>query len=315
LRAAIAHHIGLSRGIEASPDDVVVTCGTQQALDVLARVLLSSGDRIAVEDPGYLPARQLFCSLGIHVAGVPVDREGLVVEALPDRVRAVYVTPSHQYPLGVTMSLPRRRALLAWAERNDAAIIEDDYDSEFRFGGRPLEPLKTLDTRGRVIYLGSFSKTLLPTLRIGFLVSPRSLQTATHKATFVSHWHAPTVAQTALAHLIDDGDFARHIRRADRVYRKRHEMLVTVVEQELADHLEIIPSATGLHVTALARTASAEQIEAVVCRAAEADVAVQRLSSFAVGGIVRAGIVLGYGAIPLERIQEGLRRLRQSFAC
>jgi GntR family transcriptional regulator/MocR family aminotransferase len=246
---------------------------------------------------------------------VPVDREGLVVEALPDRVRAVYVTPSHQYPLGVTMSLPRRRALLAWAERNDAAIIEDDYDSEFRFGGRPLEPLKTLDTRGRVIYLGSFSKTLLPTLRIGFLVSPRSLQTATHKATFVSHWHAPTVAQTALAHLIDDGDFARHIRRADRVYRKRHEMLVTVVEQELADHLEIIPSATGLHVTALARTASAEQIEAVVCRAAEADVAVQRLSSFAVGGIVRAGIVLGYGAIPLERIQEGLRRLRQSFAC
>jgi GntR family transcriptional regulator/MocR family aminotransferase len=201
LRVAIAHHIGVSRGIEVSADDIVITCGTQQALDVLARVLLAPGDRIAVEDPGYLPPRQLFRSLGVGVTVVPVDRDGLLVDALPDRVRAVYVTPSHQYPLGVTLSLPRRRALLAWAERNDAAIIEDDYDSEFRFGDRPLEPLKTLDMRGRVIYLGSFSTTLLPTLRIGFLVSPRSLRTAVHKATFVSHWHAPTVAQTALARL------------------------------------------------------------------------------------------------------------------
>jgi GntR family transcriptional regulator/MocR family aminotransferase len=314
LRAAIAHHIGFSRGIEASADDIVITCGTQQALDMLARVLLAPGDRIAVEDPGYLPPRQLFRSLGVSVTGVPVDRDGLVVEALPDRVRAVYVTPSHQYPLGVTLSLPRRRALLAWAERNDAAIIEDDYDSEFRFGDRPLEPLKTLDSRGRVIYLGSFSKTLLPTLRIGFLVSPRSLRSAMHKATFVSHWHAPTVAQTALAHLIDNGDFARHIRRAARVYRKRHEMVVAAVKHDFTDHLEIIPSATGLHVAARARRASAEQIDAVVCRAAQAEVAVQRLSSFAGGGIAGAGMVLGFGAIPLEQIQEGLRRLRQAFA-
>ena len=313
LRAAIAHHVGFSRGIEASADDILITCGTQQALDVLARVLLSPGDRIAVEDPGYLPPRQLFRSLGVGVTGVPVDRDGLVVDALPDGVRAVYVTPSHQYPLGVTMSLPRRRALLAWAERNDAAIIEDDYDSEFRFGDRPLEPLKTLDTRGRVIYLGSFSKTLLPTLRIGFLVGPRSLRTAMHKATFVSHWHAPTVAQTALARLIDNGDFARHIRRAARVYRKRHEMIVATVKHDFADHLEIIPSATGLHVAALARRASAEQMNAMVLRAAQADVAVQKLSSFAIGGIAGAGMVLGYGAIALEQIQEGLRRLRQSF--
>jgi GntR family transcriptional regulator/MocR family aminotransferase len=314
LRVAIAHHIGVSRGIEVSADDIVITCGTQQALDVLARVLLAPGDRIAVEDPGYLPPRQLFRSLGVGVTVVPVDRDGLLVDALPDRVRAVYVTPSHQYPLGVTLSLPRRRALLAWAERNDAAIIEDDYDSEFRFGDRPLEPLKTLDMRGRVIYLGSFSKTLLPTLRIGFLVSPRSLRTAVHKATFVSHWHAPTVAQTALAQLIDNGDFARHIRRAARVYRKRHEVVVAAVKHDFADHLEIIPSTTGLHVAARARRASAEQIDAVVGRAAQADVAVQRLSSFAGGGIAGAGMVLGYGAIPLEKIQEGLWRLRQAFA-
>ena len=314
LRSAIAHHVGFSRGIEASADDIVVTSGTQHALDVLARVLLSPGDRIAVEDPGYLPARQLFHSLGIRVMGVPVDHQGLVVDALPGRVRAVYVTPSHQYPLGVTMSLPRRRALLAWAERNDASIIEDDYDSEFRFGDRPLDPLQTLDSRGRVIYVGSFSKTLLPTVRLGFVVTPRSLRPAIHKAAFVGHWHAPTLTQTALAHLIDGGEFARHIRRANRIYRKRHEVLVGALVRNFSDHLELIPTTTGLHVAALARTVLVEQIDAVACRAAQADVAVQRLSSFAVSGSsVRAGIVLGYGAISAEKISEGLRRLRRCF--
>ncbi|WP_292167326.1 PLP-dependent aminotransferase family protein [Mesorhizobium sp.] len=159
LRIAIARHIGNSRGIRASADDVIVTNGTQQALDVLARVLLAPGDGIAVEDPSYGPPRRLFKALGIRVIGVPVDRQGLVVDALPRGIRAVYVTPSHQYPLSVTMTLSRRQALLAWAERNNAAIIEDDYDSEFRFGGRPLEPLQTLDAKGRVVYVGSFSKT------------------------------------------------------------------------------------------------------------------------------------------------------------
>jgi GntR family transcriptional regulator / MocR family aminotransferase len=313
LRAAIAHHIGIARGIEASADDIVVTSGTQQALDVLARVLLSSGDRIAVEDPGYLPARHLFHALGIRVIGVPVDQHGLVVDALPGQVRVVYVTPSHQYPLGVTMSLARRRALLAWAERNDAAIIEDDYDSEFRFGDRPLDPLQTLDTRGRVIYVGSFSKTLLPTVRLGFVVAPRSLRLAIQKAAFVGHWHAPTLTQNALAHLIDSGEFARHVRRVNRIYERRHEALIGVLNRNFSDHLDLLPATTGLHVAALARTASVERINAVARRAAEADVAVHRLSALAVSGSARAGIVLGYGAIPAEKIPEGLRRLRRCF--
>jgi GntR family transcriptional regulator/MocR family aminotransferase len=313
LRTAIAHHIGISRGIEASADDIIVTSGTQQALDFLARVLFSPGDRIAVEDPAYRPPRELFRSLGMRVMGVPVDHHGLVVDALPGRVRAVYVTPSHQFPLGVTMSLARRRALLAWAERNDAAIIEDDYDSEFRFGDRPLEPLQTLDTRGRVIYVGSFSKTLLPTLRLGFVVAPRSLRAAMQKVAFVAHWHAPTLAQTALAHLIDSGEFARHIRHVNRIYRERHQVLVGAVSRNFSEHLELLPSTIGLHVTALARTASAEQINAVVRRAAQADVAVSDLSLLAVSGSARAGIVLGYGAIPAENIPEGMRRLRRCF--
>ena len=161
--------------MDASEDDVTITSGTQQALDVIARVLLAPGDRVAVENPGYPPPRRLFETLGARIIPVPVDRHGLVVSALPRNIRLVYVTPSHQYPLGVPMSLQRRLALLSWAERNKAAIVEDDYDSEFRFRGRPVEPLKTLDTAGRVIYVGSFSKTMLPALRLGFVVTPPSL--------------------------------------------------------------------------------------------------------------------------------------------
>lgn len=167
LREAIARHIGLARGVQAGAEEVVVTNGTQQAVDLVARVLLAPGDRVAVESPGYGPPRRLMASLGAEVVGVPVDDQGLVVEAIPPRTRLVYVTPSHQFPLGMAMSLPRRLALLVWAERHDAAVVEDDYDSEFRYGGRPIEPLQTLDPRGRVIYVGSFSKTLLATLRLG----------------------------------------------------------------------------------------------------------------------------------------------------
>jgi GntR family transcriptional regulator/MocR family aminotransferase len=313
LREAIARHVGISRGVIASRDDVTVTNGTQQALDILARVLLAHGDRIAVEHPGYSPACQLFESLGVRLAPVPVDREGIIVQKIPRNVRVVYVTPSHQYPLGVAMTLPRRQALLAWADRNAAAIIEDDYDSEFRFGGRPLDPLCTLDTSGRVIYIGSFSKTLLPSLRLGFIIAPPSLQSAVHKAKFVSDWHAPTLPQIALAQFIEEGGFVRHIRRANVVYQERHAIVTNTLTRDFADWLELIPSSTGLHVTALARKASVEQIASIARRAAEMGVAIQTLSLLAVRPIERSGIALGYGGIATDRIEEGLRRLRRCF--
>jgi GntR family transcriptional regulator / MocR family aminotransferase len=312
LRSAIARHIGIFRAVEASTDNVVITNGTQQALDVVARALLAPGDRIAVEDPGYQPPRYLFQSLGLRVVGVPVDREGLIVDALRG-VRAVYVTPSHQYPLAVAMTLRRRQALLAWAERNGATIIEDDYDSEFRFGGRPLEPLQTLDTAGRVIYVGSFSKTMLPNLRLGFVVAPLSLQSALQKAKYLSDWHTATLLQTALARFIEDGGFARHIRRVSAVYRERHHILKDILADEFADHLDVIPSETGLHVAAMARAASVNEIAAIARRAREVGVAVQILSTFAVGKSARSGLVLGYGAIATDEIKEGLRRLKSCF--
>jgi GntR family transcriptional regulator/MocR family aminotransferase len=176
LRRAIARHLGVARGVQATAEEVVVTNGTQQAVDIVARVLLAPGDRVAVEDPCYGPPRQLLQTLGARVTGVPVDDQGLVVDAIPPGTRLVCVTPSHQFPLGMAMSLPRRMALLAWAQRHHAAIVEDDYDSEFRYGGRPIEPLQTLDASGRVIYVGSFSKTMLATLRLGFVVAPASLR-------------------------------------------------------------------------------------------------------------------------------------------
>ena len=313
LREAIARHIGISRGVETSADDVIVTNGTQQALDVVARALLSPGDHIAVEDPGYRPARWAFAALGLRVRGVAVDRDGLDVDALPKQARAVYVTPSHQYPLGVSMTLPRRLALLAWANRHNAAIIEDDYDSEFRFGGRPIEPLRMLDTTGRVIYVGSFSKTLLPTLRLGFVVAPPSLREAVYKAKFVADWHTSTTIQAVLAHFIDGGGFARHIRKVRDVYRTRHRMIVDVLGRDFADHLKVVPSAVGLHIAAVARTASADQIGAVVRRASDTGVAVQDLSKFGVDSPGPPGLLMGYGAIPTARIEDGLQRLRSCF--
>lgn len=313
LREAIVDHIGVSRAVSASPDDVVVTNGTQQALDIVARILLEPGDVIAVEDPGYGPPRHLFRGLGIQVVGIPVDAEGLVVDRLPATARVVYVTPSHQFPLGIVMSLPRRRALLAWAERHNAAIVEDDYDSEFRFGGRPLEPLQTLDVSGRVIYIGSFSKTILPALRMGFLVLPQSLRAAAEKAKFVGDWHSSTLVQSALARFIADGSFVRHVRKASRLYCERREIICDTVTKQFGDDLELVPGSSGLHVAVLAKKASVEAIASVARHAADLGVAVQQLASFAVETQTRAGFTIGYGRIATARIAEGLRRVRKCF--
>jgi GntR family transcriptional regulator/MocR family aminotransferase len=314
LREAIARHIGLSRGVRASADGIVVTNGTQQAVDIVARVLLGPRDRVAVEEPGYPLIRWLLDSLGARVATVPVDREGLVVDAIPPDTRLVYVSPSHQFPLGMSMSLARRRALLAWAQRHDAAIIEDDYDSEFRFGGRPIDALQTLDTSGRVIYVGTFSKTMLPTLRLGFAVLPASLWRAGQVAKHLADWHTSLPMQAALAHFIDDGLFARHVRRMRSVYQSRHELIVQSLDQTLASELEVVPSSVGLHLSALACGASHERIGRVVRRAEELGVACHPLSAFAARDDTRPGIVLGYGAIAMDRIEAGLHRLGQAFA-
>jgi GntR family transcriptional regulator/MocR family aminotransferase len=311
LREGIARHIGTSRGVEVSAADIVITSGAQQALDVIARTLIAPGDAVAVEDPGYQPPRRLFLSLGARVVGVPVDHEGIRVDRLPRRCRLVYVTPSHQYPLGIPMSLVRRHALLDWAKRRNAVIVEDDYDSEFRFGGRPLEPLKTLDDSGRVIYVGSFSKTMLPTLRLGFLVAPPSLVDATHRAKFVADWHTSMLMQAALARFIDDGAYALHLRRMSNVYRERHAILTSTLQRDFARELELWPSTNGLHVAAVARGVSKAELDVWSARLGDAGVGVQRLAMFRVDRPAVPGFALAYGAIATRDITEGLRLVRE----
>ncbi|RZQ59514.1 PLP-dependent aminotransferase family protein [Amycolatopsis suaedae] len=302
LRVAVARHIGAARSVRTSGEDVLMTQGAQQALDLIGRVLVEPGTRVAVEDPGYPPATRLFASHGARITKVPVDAEGLDVDALPRGIRLVYTTPSHQFPLGMPMSLARRTALLAWAERNDAVIIEDDYDSEYRFSDRPLEPLQSLDRHGRVLYVGSFSKTLLPALRMGFLVAPASLHPALRQARQLLDWHGDLVTQSALASFIDEGLLARHVRRTTREYAvRRDHILASLRDQPM---LRTVPSSAGLHVCALLSEGDGG---AVVEAAARAGVAVENLTAY---GGTREGLAIGFGTVSAERIGEGLTRLR-----
>jgi GntR family transcriptional regulator/MocR family aminotransferase len=246
----------------------------------------------------------LFHSLGARVVGVPVDDEGLDVSAIPSDARLVYTTPSHQFPLGTPMSLARRTALLAWAERHDAVVIEDDYDSEYRFSDRPLQPLQGIDRGGRVVYVGSFSKTMLPMLRTGFLVAPNSLLPALRTAKQLADWHGDVITQGALAQFINDGLLARHIRKTTREYAARHELIVTILQRDFG-WLELVPSAAGLHLCAR----SSVDVGPVVARARANGVGVQALADFC-AGTPQQGLVIGYGGIQLDLIAEGLRRLQ-----
>ena len=313
LRAAIARYTGVSRSVRAVADDVLITHGAQQALDLIGRVLIDPGTLVAVEEPGYPDARLLFQSLGARVCGVRVDAEGLDVSAIPNGARLVYTTPSHQFPLGTPMSLARRAALLAWAEKHRAVIIEDDYDSEFRFSDRPLEPLQSLDGGGCVIYVGSFSKTMLPMLRIGFLVAPASLQPALRQAKRLTDRYREFSTQAAMARFIDDGHLARHVRVASRDYAGRHALLAATLEADFADWLEVVPSAAGLHLCARLVDPAIDLDHDVLPRARAAGIAVDSLAEFCAQAPKEQGLVIGYGGIAADRIKPGLRRLARCF--
>ncbi|WP_036569971.1 MocR-like pyridoxine biosynthesis transcription factor PdxR [Nocardioides sp. URHA0032] len=305
LRGAIARYLSLGRGVAAEPDDVLVTHGTQQALDLIARVLIEPGDVVAVEDPGYPFARELFASYGARVVPVPVDGDGLVVDAVPDRARLVFTTPSHQFPTGPPLSLARRQALLEFANRHRVAVVEDDYDSEFRFTERPMETLHALDRHGRVVYVGTFSKSLIPALRSGYLVAPRSLRDALLGARQLADGYGAPAEQVALARFVADGMLGRHLRRALRAYAERRELVLDGIAR-LLPQLEVVPSAAGLHVAALFTTPVDDA--AVAATALEHGIAVEALSSYAVSAPV-SGLVFGYGATATQAVTPGLERL------
>jgi GntR family transcriptional regulator / MocR family aminotransferase len=249
LRRAIASWVSRSRGVIASPGQVLVTSGAQQAFDLIARTLLAPGDMVAIEDPGYPQARRAFERHGRIAVPVAVDHDGIDVTSIPHDVRAVYVTPSHQSPTGVTLSSARRRELLALAARQDMIVIEDDYDTEFRYVDRPIEPLRRLDQAGRVLYVGTFSKTLSPSIRLGFVIAESWMIDDLCATRSVVDAQPPHVTQAALAELIMRGAFDRHLRRARRVYRTRHELVARATQSLHEQGLVPAPwrSNAGLH--------------------------------------------------------------------
>lgn len=312
LREAIARHVSLVRAVACQADDIVVTVGAQQGFDLLARVLVTAGrTTVAVEEPGYPPSRAAFAAGGAVIAPVPVDGEGLIVERLPDSTRVVVVTPSHQFPLGTVMSMRRRQALLQFAEARRAVVIEDDYDGEFRYGGRPLDALQTLDRHGCVFYVGTFSKSLFPALRLGFVVPPPWARSALVAAKQVADWHGPVLAQDTLTAFISEGHLARHVRRMRKVYGERRSVLLEAIERHCGDWLAAIPGEAGLHLSA--RLAGRLRAPAVVAEAAARGVHVQALQRYAVATPAPSGLAFGLGMISTHRIEPGIRELAKAI--
>ncbi|MCI0524093.1 MAG: PLP-dependent aminotransferase family protein, partial [Acidobacteria bacterium] len=288
---------------------------SQQALDLITKILIDRGDRVALENPGYLGARRAFLAQGAKLLPAPVDESGIMVEKLPaksqakskDGVKLVYVTPSHQFPTGATLSLPRRLDLLAWAEKNGAMIVEDDYDSEFRYGSRPIPALQGLSNSDSVIYVGTFSKVLFPALRVGYVVAPPPLARVFARAKWLADRQTPMIEQRVLTDFINEGHLERHLRRMRTLYEKRRQALVRALETHFADRVTILGENAGMHLMIKLRSRLGD--EEVVERARGCGVGIVSARLYYLGGVRRDEFVLGYAALSERRIQEGIRRL------
>jgi GntR family transcriptional regulator/MocR family aminotransferase len=309
LREAIAHHVLLTRQVRCSPDQVIIVTGSQGGIYLTASVLLDPGDEVWIEDPAYFGASRALTAAEARLIPVPVDADGLDVQAGIARsphARMAYLTPSHQFPLGTTLSLRRRLDLLQWAKTHNAYILEDDYDSEFRFEGRPLASLQGLDDSESVIYVGTFSKVLFPSLRLGYLIVPPELVDAFLAFRSAVDYHLPILEQAALADFITEGHFIRHVRRMRSLYAARRELLIDALQDS---PLEIDAPETGMHLIGWLPDRITAQ--AVFDRAAEHQVRALPVSTFAIEAAVRSGLLLGYAAIDEEEIHRGAGVLRR----
>ena len=312
LREAIADYLITSRGVKCTPDQVAIVSGLQEAIYLAARMFLNPGDRVCLEDPGYSGAARIFTALGAKVIPVPVDDQGMKVPTSRARnIRMIYVTPAHQYPLGVTMSAGRRMELLKWTRGNDAVILEDDYDSEYRYAGRPMPALQGLDVQGVVIFTGSFSKVLFPSLRLGYLVVPPDLVDQVAAIKSLTSRHAPVLEQAIVADFISGGHFGRHIRRMREVYAERLHALMSGAQEHLDGLLEIPPIEGGLQTVGWLK-AGAEACR-VARDAAARNVEVTPLSDFWRGEQPRQGLQIGFAAVGLKEIERGLIELRNAI--
>ncbi|MBW1245188.1 PLP-dependent aminotransferase family protein [Pseudomonas tolaasii] len=318
LRGLIAAYLRSSRGMQCAAEQIVITSGAQQAISLCAQLLVEPGDGVAVENPGYRAAGHAFALAGAKLHGVPVDSDGIecqVLNTLED-CRVAYVTPSHQYPLGVVMSLARRLELLAWAERTGGWIIEDDYDGEYRYSGAPLSPLAALDRSGRVLYVGTFGKVAFPALRLGYLVLPAGLVDAFSRRRAVDMRHSEVSTQAVMAEFMAAGHFQRHIRRMRRAALSRRNALIAGWPAGLPGMGELPSVAAGLHMTVRVDSLAREQ--QLLEQAHAVDVEVNGLSSYWLAESTtpadqRAGLVLGFAAVPEAGIAQALARLRQAW--
>lgn len=315
LREEVAAYLGAARGVRCTAEQVLITAGAQQGIDLAARVLLNPGDQVWFENPGYRGARGALMAADAALIPAPVDEEGIDIAYARQRAphaRAAYVTPSHQYPTGVTMSLARRLALLEWAEHTGAWVIEDDYDSEYRYNCRPLAALQGLDRAGRVIYLGTFSKVLFPSLRLGYLVVPPAQVDAFIRMRALSDRQSPTIDQAVVAAFLREGHFARHIRRMRALYAERQAALVEAAPAILGNRLTIRSADAGLHVVGWLPPGVDDQ--AVAGAGAAAGIDAPAVTNYALAPLPQGGLILGYAALTPAQITEGLHRLAHVLA-
>ncbi|HEV7136202.1 MAG TPA: PLP-dependent aminotransferase family protein [Steroidobacteraceae bacterium] len=312
LREAITRHIAVTRAVTCGPEDILVTSGAQQAFDVLARTLVTSGRTVvALEEPGYPPMRAAFLAAGAQVVPVRVDADGIVVDDIPAQTQVICVSPSHHFPLGAALSPPRRRQLVSWARKRGALLIEDDYDGEFRFEGGPLEALRTPDAAQLVFYVGTFSKCMLPALRLGYIAAPAWSMPTLVAAKNCMDWHNPIPIQASVAGFIAEGHLSRHVRRMREIYRQRRNAVIDALTRELADWLQPVSSFYGTHVAAIARPGV--DTEAAAAAALRAGVRIHTLARYYLGEPDRRGMIFGYGAADLAQIAYGVRRVRAAF--
>jgi GntR family transcriptional regulator / MocR family aminotransferase len=308
LREAVADYLVTSRGAKCAPDQIAIVSGAQEALDLVTRIFLNPGDRVCMEEPGYIGAAMVFEAAGANVSAATLDDQGMKLH--PQRLRGsrlIYVTPGHQFPLGITMSLPRRLALLEWARRSGALILEDDYDSEYRYSGRPVPALQGLDRDGIVLLAGSFSKVLFPSLRLGYLVIPSDLLHYFAANLSVTTRHAPVLEQAVLCDFISQGHFGRHLRRMRQVYAERRSVLLESARQNLVGLLEISSVEAGLQTAGW--LGGAMNAESATKAAAARGVEVIPLSAYHRGRPAREGLQLGFAAVDAKEIRRGVTEL------
>ncbi|MDA0317857.1 MAG: PLP-dependent aminotransferase family protein [Proteobacteria bacterium] len=319
LRVAISEHLRDWRGIHCDPSQIVVTSGLAEALELICQAVLESGDHILMEEPGHQVIRRVLKAIGLNCHSARVDDQGFNPDAIqrgPRQYRAAILTPSRHFPLGMTLPLARRLQMLNWADNEDAYVIEDDFDGEFRFHGQPLPAMMNLDKRGRVIYVGSFSKVMFPGLRLGFMVLPPALVAPVSEALALTGPKAALIAQPVLARFMSGGGFATHIRRMRRLYAERQKAVVAAVRDHADGILEVDPESGGMHLVARLGTQIATRVSDVEAarRAASAGISARALSEFFAGPADQQGLVLGYSAFPADVLETAVKRLSDTIA-